>query len=90
MFGRRDTLDPAELIPKTQDAELYAGLVPDPKLNQNFLQNRWSLGIDTKIANRNTVQDLRGAKAVPLTVISPFNQVTQMPDLMRKTLDEVS
>lgn len=90
MFSKRTTLDPSDLIPKTQDAELYSGLQLDPAMNQNFLQNRWSLGIDASAPKRNFSNDLRGAHAVPLAVISPFGQPTQMPDLYRKTLGEIS
>lgn len=53
MFGKRSFLDPSDLIPKgPPDAELYGGLVPDPT-NQNFLTNRWSLGIDSSIGRYN-------------------------------------
>ena len=93
IFGTRGTLNPSELIPKTEDAELYGGLQPDPKLNQNFLQNRWSLGIDTTVGKRNYVNDIRGipqSSIPPLSIVSPWNQSTQMPDLMRKSLADVS
>jgi len=91
MFGRRSTLDPAELIPKTQDAELYGGLKPDPKLNQNFLQNRWSAGIQTSSNSKGRViNDLRGVLTVPFSVVSPFNQTTQFPDLYRKSLADIT
>jgi hypothetical protein len=90
MFGRRSQIDPADLIPKVQDAELYGGIQPDPKFNQNFLQNRWSHGIDVSKPKRGFVNDLRGSPPMPqLSVISPFMQPTQMPDLYRKSLAEI-
>ncbi len=90
MFGRRSQIDPADLIPKVQDAELYGGIQPDPKLNQNFLQNRWSYGIDVSKPKRGFINDLRGAPSAPsIAVISPFNQPTQMMDLYRKSLAEI-
>ena len=90
LFGKRSQLDPADLIPKNQDAELYGNFAPDPKLNQNFLQNRWSLGIDVSKPKRGFVNDLRGQpSAIPLAVISPFNQPTQSMDLYRKSLADI-
>ncbi|KAJ3280869.1 hypothetical protein HK104_000352 [Borealophlyctis nickersoniae] len=90
MFGRRAALDPAELIPKSQDVELYRNLVPDPKLNQNFLQNRWSLGIAVSKPKRGFINDLHGAAPNPVAVVSPWGQPTQFPDLYRKSLGEIS
>jgi hypothetical protein len=91
LFGKRDALEPADLIPKVQDAELYAGLQPDPKLNQNFLQNRWSMGIDVSKPKRGFVNDLRGVPTPPvLAIVSPWNQSTQVPDLYRKSLGDIS
>jgi hypothetical protein len=87
-----DNLNPYELIPKKQSEDIYADLKPDPSLNQNFLQNRWSLGIDVSKPKRGFVNDLRGAppNPIPLTIVSPFQQPTQFPDLYRKTLGEIS
>lgn len=90
MFGRRAAMDPADLIPKTQDAELYGGLKPDPKLNQNFLQNRWSLGISVDTPKRNPINDLRGAAPNPISIVSPFLNITQFPDLYRKSLADIT
>jgi hypothetical protein len=90
MFSRRGYTDPADLIPKNPDATLYGGFQPDPKLNQNFLQNRFSLGIDASVGSKIYINDLRGSPAVPLSVVSPWQQPTVFPDLMRKGLGEVS
>jgi len=91
MFGRRGYVEPADLIPKTTDAELYAGLVPDPNLNQNFLQNPWSMGIDTSIGKFNAIQDLRGLPYPPtLSIVSPWQNPTKFPDLYRKSWNDVT
>jgi hypothetical protein len=91
MFGRRGNLDPTDLIPKVQDAELYAGIKPDPKLNQNFLQNRWSLGIMTDKNSYNMVNDLRGAPPPPpMSITGVFNQPVKFPDLYRRSLADIS
>jgi hypothetical protein len=91
LFGRRTSLDPSELIPKNQDGELYAGIKPDPKLNQNFLQNRFSLGIDVSKPKRGFVNDLRGSPAPPaLSVVSPWGNPTIPVDTMRRSLADVS
>jgi hypothetical protein len=91
MFGRRAYLDPADLIPKTQDAELYGGLAPDPRMNQNFLTNRWSIGLDTSIGSFNSVQDLRGMPYLPsMKIVSPWNLPSKMPDLYRKSLADIT
>jgi len=85
-------LNAYDLLPKKDSEDIYADLKPDSKLNQNFLQNRWSLGIDVSKPKRGFINDLRGAPAnpTPLTMVSPFQQPTQFPDLYRKTLGEVS
>ena len=91
LFGRRTALDPSELIPKTQPAELYAGLKPDPALTGDFLQNRFALGIDTSISRNSYVNDLRGLPSLPpVTIVSPWGNSTHSLDLMRKSLAEVS
>lgn len=91
LFGRRAALDPSELIPKTQSSELYAGLKPDPALSGDFLQNRFSMGIDTSISRGSYVNDLRGsAPAPPVSILSPWNNSVKQLDVMRKTLAEVS
>lgn len=90
MFGRRSYVDPADLIPKVQDAELYGGIAPDPAMAQNFLNNRWSMGIDVSKPKRGFINDLRGVKYPPaMTFPSIWNQATQMPDLYRKSLGDV-
>ncbi|RKO93699.1 hypothetical protein BDK51DRAFT_45019 [Blyttiomyces helicus] len=86
----RSQLNPADLIPKVQGAELYSGLEPDPTMNQSFLQNRFSLGIDCSRPTRNFNNDLRGTPYPPtIANVSPFNQPTQYPDLYRKSLGDV-
>lgn len=90
LFATKTILNPTELIPKTPDTELYAGIQPDPKLNQNFLQNRWSLGIDVSKPKRGYINDLRGQSAVPITVTSIWNNPTIFPDLYNKNLGEIS
>jgi hypothetical protein len=91
LFGRRTALDPSELIPKVADSELYAGLKPDPKLNQSFLQNRWSLGIDVSKPKRGFVNDLRGAPAPPsISIVSPWGNSSTLPDLQRRSIADVS
>ncbi len=91
LFGRRAALDPSELIPKTQSSELYAGLKPDPALSGDFLQNRFSMGIDTSISRGSYVNDLRGsAPAPPVSILSPWNNSVKQLDVLRKTLGEVS
>lgn len=91
LFGRRTALDPAELIPKVADSELYAGLKPDPKLNQSFLQNRWSLGIDVSKPKRGFVNDLRGSPAPPsISIVSPWGNSSTLPDLQRRSLADIS
>jgi hypothetical protein len=89
MFGKRGYIEPSDLIPKVQDAELYGGFKPDPNLNQNFLQNRWSMGIDTSTNSRNFVNDLRGVPYPPQMASFPWQNPTQFPDLYRKSFDEV-
>lgn len=90
LFGHKTLLNPSELIPKTKDAELYADLKPDPKMDQNFLQNRWSLGIDVSKPKRGYSNDLRGNVYPPITMSWIFNAPTTFPDLHRKSLAEVS
>ena len=91
LFGRRTALDPSDLIPKNQDGELYAGIKPDPKLNQNFLSNRWSMGIDVSKPKRGFINDLRGSPAPPaLSIVSPWANPTIPIDTMRRSLAEVS
>ena len=91
LFGRRTALEPSELIPKTPDAELYAGMQPDSKFNQNFLQNRWSSGIDVSVPKRTFINDLRGVPAPPaLSIVSPWSNPTHSIDLYRKSLAEIS
>jgi len=90
LFGKRDVLDPSDLIPKVQDAELYGGIVPDASMNNQFLTNRWSMGIDVSKNSRNFINDLRGAYANPLATVSPWQNPTQFPDLYRKSLGEIS
>ena len=60
---------------------MYGGFQPDPKLNQNFLQNQWSMGIDASVASKNYVNDLRGLPYAPAmnTAISPWNLPTHTP-----------
>lgn len=90
LFGKRGFVDPSDLIPKVQDAELYGGLAPDPNLAQNFLQNRWSMGIDVSKPKRGFMNDLRGMKYVPpVATVSPWQQPTQFPDLYRKSLGDI-
>lgn len=92
LFGRRTALDPAELIPKTPSAELYAGIAADPRLSGGeFLQNRWSLGIDASITRHNVVNDLRGSPPAPaLAIVSPWGNPSKTMDVMRRTIAEVS
>ena len=90
LFATKTILNPTELIPKTPDTELYAGIVTDPKLNQNFLQNRWSLGIDVSKPKRGYINDLRGQAMNPITVTPIFGQPTIFPDLYNRTLAEIS
>lgn len=91
LFGKRAYVDPADLIPKTQDSELYGGLAPDPRLAQNFLQNRWSMGIETATSKRNPVLDLRGVPyPPPVATVSPWNQSSRFPDLYRKSIADVT
>lgn len=90
MFGKRGFIDPADLIPKNVDAELYGNLLPSAALNQNFLQNRWSMGIDTSVGKFNYTGDLRGSILNPITISSPWNNATKMPDVYRKSLAEIS
>ena len=93
MFGKRGFLDPSELIPRvsTEDAELYGGFAPDPNLDQSFLQNRWSMGIDASVGTHNFINDLRGLPYPPkLAQVSPWQNPTQFPDLYRKSLCDVS
>ena len=86
------SLNPYDLIPQKMSEDIYVDLKPDPNLDQQFLQNRWSLGIDVSKPKRGFINDLRGAPAnpTPLSVISPFQQPTQFPDLYRKSLCEIS
>lgn len=92
LFDRKTSLDPSELIPKVQDSELYAGLQPDPRLNQNFLNNRWSLGIETSISKRNPVHDIRGVPPNPIAAgfTAIWNAPTILPDVHRKSICDVS
>ena len=92
MFGKRGFVEPSDLIPKvSQDAELYGGFVPDPKNSQNFLTNRWSLGIDVSKPKKGFVNDLRGIPFPPkLSSLGPFGEVTQFPDLYRKGLGDIT
>ena len=90
LFSRNDTLDPADLIPKVNDSELYSGLQPDPRLNQNFLNNRWSLGIDTSISKRSPIYDIRGALPNPISASVLFNAPTIIPDVNRRGICDVS
>jgi hypothetical protein len=90
LFHHRDTLNPADLIPPTtQEPELYAGMAPDPKLNQNFLQSAWSLGIDASKPKRGYINDLRGARPNPIGSFV-WQNPTQFPDFYNKTLADVS
>ncbi len=90
LFEKKTVLDPSDLIPKNADVELYGGFKPDPNLDQNFLQNRWSLGIDTSVTKHNFINDLRGAYPNPITNTGIFNLPTQLPDLHRKSLGDIS
>lgn len=90
LFGRRGAMNPADLIVKNQDAELYGGIQPDPKMNQNFLMNRFSMGIDVSKPKKGTiVNDLRGAPPPPAIMSAIWNAPTVMPDLYRKSLADV-
>jgi hypothetical protein len=91
LFGQRNQVEPSELIPKVQDAELYGGLAPNPAMNQNFLNNRWSMGIDTSVGKFNYVNDIRGLPhAPPMNVVAPWQNPTKLPDLYRKSLESVT
>lgn len=86
-----DQISPQELIPPPMNNDLYGDLQPDANLAQNFLQNRWSLGIDVSKPKRGYVNDLRGVQyVVPYKVVSPFNQPSEFPDFYRKSLADIS
>jgi hypothetical protein len=91
MFNHQGTLNGNDLIPPPDKPELYGDLVPDARLNQNFLQNRFSLGIDVSAPKRNFSNDLRGSpqNPIPLTQISPFGMPSILPDIYRRSLSDV-
>ena len=89
IFGARDQLHPQDLIPKPDGPELYSGLKPDAALNQNFLQNAWSIGIDVTKPKRGYINDLRGARPNPVGSFV-WQNPTQFPDLYNKNLGDVS
>lgn len=92
LFARgRTQLDPSELIPKVQEAEIYGNIVPDPKFDSKFLSNRFSMGIESKTSGQ-AINDLRGVPSniPPLQNLSPWNMPTQIMDVHRRSLCDVS
>ncbi len=86
----RTNLDPQDLIPKTEPGNLFSEFAPDP--NQNFLNNRWSLGLETSVSKRSPILDLRGQPAVPISAGFNvlWNAPTIMPDVNRRSLCDIS
>lgn len=81
---------PVDLVPKlNKDADLFAQFKTDPKYDQNFLQNRFSAGLDASTTTKRYVNDLRGGLPVPFATTESFNNPTQFPDLWRKGLGDV-
>ncbi len=89
LFGKKNTMDPADLLPKAKEADLFANFVPNPKLDKNFLMNRWSYGIDVSKPKRGAVGDLRGAPPPPTVMSAVWNAPTQIMDLDRRTLADI-
>lgn len=90
LFGRRETLSPSDLLPKNDDADLFADVKADPEFDKSFLQNRWLYGIDVSTSKRHYSNDLRGAPPpVPIVNVSPFNQPTQFPDQYSRSIKDV-
>ena len=90
MFGDRDQINPADLIPKAPLPELYAGIKTDPSLDTNFTYGQYSVGITTKVGASDFSNDLRGSIAIPLKIVSPWTQSTKQPDIYRKSLADIS
>src|SRR6478609_962065 len=70
LFGKRNSLEHSEIIPKVQDVELYGGRARSPELAENFLNNRWSSGIQTSVSGKGKgAGDLRGFPAMnPMSI----------------------
>ena len=92
LFARHSN-DPSDLIPPVDaNAEIFSGMAPNPAMNQNFLNNRWSLGIDTSVSKRNPINDLRGMPPNPIAAgfTALFNAPVTMVDVHRKSLCDIS
>lgn len=90
----RPNVDPRELYPTPDggNVPLFSDYNENPSLNKNFLQNRFSTGITTTKDTRKSNLDLRGAPSntVPLSIVSPWNVPSVLPDFYRKTVGDVS
>jgi len=92
LFTQRNQLDPADLIPKVEVEDLYGNLKPDPKLDQNFLQNAFSAGISVEETTKNAILDIRGLPPSgpnPRMIVSPWQQPSTFPSSLRKSLADV-
>lgn len=96
LFNRSNTLNMGDLQQTDDTAQppLYSDFKEKPQLNQNFLQNRFSIGLDTsQVKNGRSSLDLRGypSGAIPaLQSISPFLQPSTPLDLYRKGLGDIT
>ena len=90
LFDQSGTLSAAELLPKNEEANIFADVKADPAFDKSFLSNRWLAGIDVSTAKRYYSNDLRGAPP-PVTVVtvSPFNQPTRFPDQYSRSIKDV-
>jgi len=91
-FGHRGQLSPQELLPPPPSPDIYGDLQPDENLAQNFLQNRWSLGLDVSNSKKHYINDLRGCpdNVAPYITVSPFMQPTSFPTLHRRNIKDVA
>lgn len=80
------SLLPKPSVPGQQAWEINA---PNNILaNQQFLSATQQMGVDTTLSSRrNQSYDIRNTIPNPISVVSPFNNTTRLPDLERRPLD---
>lgn len=86
----KDVLSASDLLPKDADSK-YAQINPSGQgsiINANVLTAGFHTGINTVgSTNRNANQQLRSEPPNPQVKVSPWNQTTIEPDLIRKPLE---
>lgn len=79
------------LLPKPQIPGQQSWDINSPQdilANQNFLSATQQIGVDTVLSsNKNPSYDIRGTIPNPISIVSPWNMTSILPDLERRPLD---